>query len=104
MSGLNNVIRSLVNELYYRYGISRVLGIKYGYEGLISKYNHPVIELTAPMVSDIHLTGGTFLGSSRGNQDVEKMVDTLEIMNINMLFCIGGDGTSAGSTCHSSRD
>ena len=95
--GLNNVIRSLVNELYYRYGISRVLGIKYGYEGLISKYNHPVVELTAPMVSDIHLTGGTFLGSSRGEQDVEKMVDTLEIMNINILFCIGGDGTLRGA-------
>ena len=62
--GLNNVIRSLVNELYYRYGISRVLGFKYGYEGFISKYNHPVVELTAPMVSEIHLNGGTFLGSS----------------------------------------
>ncbi|MFA5819483.1 MAG: ATP-dependent 6-phosphofructokinase [Bacteroidales bacterium] len=95
--GLNNVIRSLVNELYYRYGISRVLGIKYGYEGLISKYNHPVVELTASMVSYIHLTGGTFLGSSRGNQDVEKMVDTIEIMNINVLFCIGGDGTLRGA-------
>jgi 6-phosphofructokinase 1 len=95
--GLNNVIRSLVNELYYRYGIGRVLGFKYGYEGLISKYNHPVVELTAPMVSNIHLTGGTFLGSSRGNQDVEKMVDTLEIMNINMFFCIGGDGTLRGA-------
>lgn len=95
--GLNNVIRSLVNELYYRYGISRVLGIKYGYEGLIPKYNHPVVELTASMVSYIHLTGGTFLGTSRGNQDVEKMVDTLEIMNINVLFCIGGDGTLRGA-------
>jgi 6-phosphofructokinase 1 len=95
--GLNNVIRSLVNELYYRYGISRILGIKYGFEGLIPKYNHSVIELTASMVSDIHLTGGTFLGSSRGNQDVEKMVDTLEIMNINVLFCIGGDGTLRGA-------
>lgn len=95
--GLNNVIRSLVNELYYRYGISRVLGIKYGYEGLISKYNHSVVELTASMVSEIHLTGGTFLGSSRGNQDVEKMVDTLEILNINILFCIGGDGTLRGA-------
>lgn len=91
--GLNNVIRSLVNELHYRYGINRFLGIKYGFEGLISKYNHEVVELTASMVSDIHLTGGTFLGSSRGDQDVEKMVDTLEIMNINILFCIGGDGT-----------
>jgi 6-phosphofructokinase 1 len=95
--GLNNVIRSLVNELYYRYGISRVLGFKYGYEGFISKYNHPVIELTASMVSEIHLKGGTFLGSSRGEQDVEKIVDTLEIMNINILFCIGGDGTLRGA-------
>jgi len=95
--GLNNVIRSLVNELYYRYGISRVLGIKYGYEGLIASYNHPVVELTAPMVSYIHLVGGTLLGSSRGNQDVEKMVDTLEILNINILFCIGGDGTLRGA-------
>ncbi|MCE5347957.1 MAG: ATP-dependent 6-phosphofructokinase [Bacteroidales bacterium] len=95
--GLNNVIRSLVNELYYRYGISRILGIKYGYEGLIPKYNHSVVELTPSMVRGIHLTGGTFLGSSRGDQDVEKMVDTLEIMNINVLFCIGGDGTLRGA-------
>ena len=95
--GVNNVIRSLVNQLYYRYGISRILGIRYGYEGLISKYNHPVIELTAPMVSDIHQSGGTFLGTSRGNQKVEEMVDTLEILNINILFCIGGDGTLRGA-------
>ena len=95
--GLNNVIRSLVNELHYRYGISRILGIQYGYEGLIPSYNHTFIELTSSMVNYIHLTGGTFLGSSRGEQDVEKMVDTLEIQNINMLFCIGGDGTLRGA-------
>lgn len=95
--GLNNVIRSLVNELHYRYGISRVLGIKYGYEGFIPKYNHPVVELTAKMINSIHLTGGTFLGSSRGNQSVEQIVDTMEIMNINVLFCIGGDGTLRGA-------
>jgi len=95
--GVNNVIRSLVNQLHYRYGIDRILGIKYGYEGLISKFNHPVIELTASMVSDIHNAGGTFLGTSRGNQNVEEMVDTLEILNINILFCIGGDGTLRGA-------
>jgi len=95
--GLNNVIRSLVNQLIYRYGITRILGIKYGFEGLISSFNHPVIELTADMVSDIHQSGGTFLGTSRGNQDVEKMVDTLEILNLNILFCIGGDGTLRGA-------
>ncbi len=95
--GLNNVIRSLVNELNYRYGINRVLGFKYGFEGLISKYNHPIVELTPQMVSNIHLIGGTILGSSRGDQDVERIVDTLEIMNINVLFCIGGDGTLKGA-------
>jgi 6-phosphofructokinase 1 len=95
--GVNNVIRSLVNQLYYRYGVSRMLGIKYGYEGLISKYNHPVVEITPSMISDIHDSGGTFLGTSRGNQDVEEMIDTLEILNINILFCIGGDGTLRGA-------
>jgi 6-phosphofructokinase 1 len=95
--GVNNVIRSLVNQLYYRYGISRILGIKYGYEGLNPQYNHPVVEFTASMISDIHLLGGTILGSSRGNQDVGQMVDTLEILNINILFCIGGDGTLRGA-------
>lgn len=95
--GVNNVIRSLVNQLYYRYGISRILGIKYGYEGLVPKYNHPVVELTPAMVSNIHLSGGTFLGTSRGNQNIEEMVDTLEILNINILFCIGGDGTLRGA-------
>ncbi len=95
--GLNNVIRSLVNELHYRYGINRVIGFKYGYEGLVSKYNHPIVELSPEIVTDIHLVGGTILGSSRGNQDVGQMVDTLEIMNINVLFCIGGDGTLRGA-------
>jgi 6-phosphofructokinase 1 len=95
--GLNNVIRSIVNQLFYRYGISRVLGFKYGYEGFISDYNHEVVELTPEIVSDIYIAGGTILGTSRGNQDVGKIVDTMEIMNINVLFCIGGDGTLRGA-------
>jgi len=95
--GLNNVIRSLVNELYYRYGVSRILGIKYGYEGLVPDYNHPVVEIVPKMVDYIHLIGGTLLGSSRGLQDVGKIVNTLEMMNINILFCIGGDGTLRGA-------
>jgi len=95
--GLNNVIRSIVNQLYYRYSVNRIIGIQYGYEGFISKYNHPIVDLTPEMVNSIHLTGGTILGSSRGNQDVSQIVDTLEILNINILFCIGGDGTLHGA-------
>ena len=32
--GLNNVIRSLVLELYYRYGVENILGIRYGQKGI----------------------------------------------------------------------
>ena len=75
--GLNNVIRSLVNQLHYRYNVTRTLGFQYGFEGFIPKYNHPVIDLTPQLVEDIHLTGGSILGSSRGNQDVKEIVNTL---------------------------
>ena len=41
--------------------------------------------------------GGTILGSSRGNQDISDMVDTLTRLNIGILFAIGGDGTLRGA-------
>ncbi|HEY69079.1 MAG TPA: ATP-dependent 6-phosphofructokinase, partial [Anaerolineae bacterium] len=37
------------------------------------------------------------LGSSRGPQDISEMVDTLERMNVGILFTIGGDGTLRGA-------
>ena len=95
--GLNNVIRSIVNQLYYRYNVSNIIGIQYGYEGFIPKYKHPVIELTPQKVDGIQLDGGTILGSSRGNQNVSEIVDTLHSLNVNILFCIGGDGTLRGA-------
>lgn len=95
--GLNNVIRGLVMELYYRYGVKKVIGFKYGYEGLIPKYGHPYMELTPENIGDIHSKGGTILGSSRGHQDIEMMVDTLDNLNISILFTIGGDGTQRGA-------
>ena len=95
--GLNNVIRGLVMELFYRYHVKRVIGFKYGYEGFISDYNHSYIELSPDSIENIHTMGGTILGSSRGEQDVEQIVDTLDVMNINILFTIGGDGTLSGA-------
>jgi 6-phosphofructokinase 1 len=95
--GLNNVIRGLVMQLYIRYGVTRIVGIKFGYEGFIPKYGHPVIDLIPEEIEDIHMQGGTILGSSRGPQDVGEIVDALERMNINILFTIGGDGTLRGA-------
>ena len=95
--GINNVIRSLVMALHYLYGIKKIIGIPYGYEGLVPENGHEFRELSPDIVKDIHEFGGTVLGSSRGAQAVPKMVDTLEQHQINMLFTIGGDGTLKGA-------
>ena len=95
--GINNVIRSLVMGLYYFYGVKRILGIPYGFEGLIPEYGHGFVDLVPDNVKDIHEFGGTILGSSRGGQNVSDMVDTLEKNKIDILFAIGGDGTLKGA-------
>lgn len=95
--GINNVIRGVVMALHYFYGVKRILGIPYGYEGLNAEMGHDLVELTPEKVKDIHQFGGTILGSSRGAQDVGDMVDTLVENKIDILFTIGGDGTLRGS-------
>ena len=95
--GINVVIRSLVLALNYRYGVKKILGVKYGYEGFIPEYGHPFVDLDPEVVANIHQFGGTILGSSRGKQSVEEIVDCLERNNINILFAIGGDGTLKGA-------
>jgi 6-phosphofructokinase 1 len=95
--GLNDVIRSIVLSLHHHYGVQKIYGFPYGYEGLAPKFGHQPIMLTPQVVAQINEMGGTMLGSSRGNQDVSQMVDTLERMKIGILFCIGGDGTQRGA-------
>jgi 6-phosphofructokinase 1 len=95
--GLNDVIRSIVLGLFHHYGVPTVFGFPYGYEGLTYKYGHKPIELTPDLVADIQEKGGTILGSSRGPQDIGEMVDTLERMNVGVLFTVGGDGTLRGA-------
>ncbi len=95
--GLNDVIRAIVLTLFHQYQVRRVLGFRFGYEGLSPKYGHVPLELTPESVGSIHEMGGTILGSSRGNQDIVNMVDTLDRLNIGILFAIGGDGTLKGA-------
>ena len=94
--GINDVIRAIVMEAFHAYHVPSVLGIPYGLEGFIPNYGHTPLELTPAVVADIHRFGGTMLGSSRGPQAPEEIVDTLERSNVNALFVIGGDGTLLG--------
>ncbi|HEY3736102.1 MAG TPA: ATP-dependent 6-phosphofructokinase [Jatrophihabitans sp.] len=93
--GLNDVIRGLVLELHEHYGVPSILGFRNGYLGLVGE--EPPLELTPESVRNIHTRGGTMLGTSRGDQDPEAMVDTLVRHGVCVLFVIGGDGTLRGA-------
>jgi len=95
--GLNDVIRALVLSLHHHYGVRKVYGFRFGYEGLVRRYGHEPLELTPDAVNRIHEIGGSVLGSSRGPQDPAEMLQTLEDLKIGILFAIGGDGTLRGA-------
>jgi 6-phosphofructokinase 1 len=94
--GLNDVIRSIFNEMKYAYGIEDVLGFRGGYQGLDPDASNKPIQLTHEFVDDIHQLGGTVLGTSRGPVNISRAVDNLIKLGVNILFTIGGDGTQRG--------
>jgi 6-phosphofructokinase 1 len=95
--GINDVIRAIVMQAHYAYGICKILGIQYGYEGLDPAFGHQPINLTPDKVMNIPAFGGSFLGSSRGKRNTQVMVNRLEELGVNMLFVIGGDGSQRGA-------
>lgn len=95
--GLNAVIRSLVLQLNNRYGVRKILGIRYGYQGLAKAPHEAPMPLTPEMVDEIHMRGGSILGSSRGAPSPSDMLDSLVGMGADVLFVIGGDGTMRGA-------
>ncbi|CAI6005668.1 unnamed protein product [Closterium sp. NIES-65] len=92
--GINTVIRELVWGLWFQYGVRDILGIDGGYRGI---YSRNVVSLNPKVVNDIHKRGGTFLGTSRGGHEVNKIVNALEDRGINQIYVIGGDGTQRGA-------
>jgi 6-phosphofructokinase 1 len=95
--GLNDVIRGVVRTLSNRYGVHRITGIRYGYHGFLDTIADPLMDLDPDNVDDIHRMGGSILGSSRGGGErTADIVDSIERLNLNMLFLIGGDGTQKG--------
>ena len=95
--GLNEVIRSITLSASNIYGVKRIVGFRYGYHGLSNKAETP-INLTETSVDGIRGTAGTILGTSRGPQDLNEIIDNLVKHKINILFVIGGDGTLRGAS------
>lgn len=84
-------------ELHTHYGIDDVIGYRNGYAGLVPDSGLEPLELTPSSVSRINERGGTILGTSRGAQDPELIVDHLLAEGVDILFVIGGDGSMRGA-------
>src|SRR2546425_1067652 len=91
--GLNAVIRAVVRRaemLGYK-----VLGIKNGWQGLLTAATEPLSLLS---VSGILPRGGTILGTSRTNplkneEDKKKLLTNLKKLKIDFLIAVGGEDT-----------
>ena len=92
--GINVVIRELVMALRYNYGVAEIYGIKWGFLGFTKK--ECWVKLEPEDIKEIHLLGGTVLGTSRSGFDGDEISRELIKRNINMVFFIGGDGTHRG--------
>jgi len=95
--GINDVIRAVTLSLHHHYGVKKVYGFRYGYEGLVKRHGHVPLLLSPETVNHIGELGGTILASSRGPQEPAEMADYLEELDIGILFAIGGDGTLKGA-------
>ncbi|MBN1403450.1 MAG: ATP-dependent 6-phosphofructokinase [Opitutales bacterium] len=98
--GLNDVIRGITLVSIYHFHVKEVLGIRCGYPGL---EKGQFVTLTADMVDGVQNMGGTILGSARGIGDLDTMIDNLVAKQIDILFCVGGDGTLRGASALSAR-
>ncbi len=95
--GMNAALRSVVRTAVYN-GLT-VMGIKKGYNGLISG---DIFELTARGVSDTLQRGGTILQTARSEafkteEGTKKAYDVAKIFGLDGIVVIGGDGSFRGA-------
>ncbi|MFA5257574.1 MAG: ATP-dependent 6-phosphofructokinase [Opitutales bacterium] len=93
--GLNDVIRGITLVCVYHFHVKEVLGVRFGYPGL---ERGQFVTLTADKVDGVQNMGGTVLGSARGIGNLDAMIDNLVERKIDILFCVGGDGTLRGAS------
>jgi 6-phosphofructokinase 1 len=94
--GMNAAIRAIVRTAVYN-GI-KVLGIRRGFEGLLSA---DIVDLNAKSVSDIIHRGGTMLLTARcpemmTEEGKDKAAQVCKVLGMEALIIIGGDGSLKG--------
>ncbi|WP_028048196.1 6-phosphofructokinase [Cellulomonas sp. URHD0024] len=92
--GLNAAIRAVVKRGEGEYGHS-IIGFRNGWRGVVDGYSLP---LTRQHIRNQLAVGGTLLGTARyhphdDDGGLDAVLSTLESERIEVLICIGGDGT-----------
>ncbi len=95
--GMNAAIRAVVRTGIY-YGL-KVMGIRKGYNGLISG---DIVEMNLRSVSDMLHRGGTILHTARSAEfkteaGMKKAVTMSKVFGIDGIVVIGGDGSFRGA-------
>lgn len=95
--GMNAAIRAVIRTGIYNN--IRMLGIKEGYNGLISGN---INDMNISSVADIIHRGGTMLRSARSDEfktesGLKKALNIVNIFGIDGLIVLGGDGTFQGA-------
>lgn len=106
--GLNAVIRAVVKSAVVVYGWE-VVGIKDGFEGLVTDNPHATVPLTLNSIHGILARGGTILGAAsrtnpflytkrlKGDQIVidvtPRVMERIAELGLDAIVVIGGDGT-----------
>ena len=102
--GTNNVIRSIFHELFYRYGVGRVLGIRYGFQGLNPAVGVPPLPLDPGVRQGRSTTSAAPCSAPRAATRTRRRWSTSwPAREIDLLFCVGGDGTQRGAHAHRRR-
>ncbi len=94
--GINGVIGAITLEARTR--ARKVIGIYEGFQWLMKGDTSHVKELDHDDVSRVHFQGGSMLNTSRANptkqeEDLKRVVESLEKLGIGYLATIGGDDT-----------
>jgi 6-phosphofructokinase 1 len=95
--GINGVISSVTIEAV-NHGME-VLGFQDGFKWLARGHSDHCKDLTIKGVKEIHLRGGSILGTSRANPtkseaEMRNVLDVLRRLKVTALVTIGGDDTA----------
>jgi len=98
--GINGVIGAAATTAS-RSG-ARVIGIRDGFKWIMEGDTHHVRELDEESVAEIHLRGGSILGTSRANptkkpDHLANCVRALDQLGVDRLITIGGDDTASSA-------